>query len=74
MKKFKIVEFSDFDGSISDMIQYVLDNKMLYNEPINAVSVQSIALGTQYMPYSEYPEFPYTLAIVVFEVEDDNNE
>ena len=70
MTKFKVAEFSSYDGDISDIIQYVLDNKMLYNKPVNAVGIQSIALGIQYMPYSEYPEFPYTLAIVVFEVED----
>ena len=71
MKKFKVAEFSSFNGDISNMIQYVLDNKMLYGKPINVVGIQDIALTTHYMPYSEYPEYPYHLAIVVFEVEDE---
>lgn len=74
MIKLKVAEFSSFNGDISSMIQYVLDNKMLYGEPINVVGIQNVALTTHHMPYGEYPDYPYHLAIVIFEVEDDNNE
>lgn len=74
MKKIKIAEFSSFDGSIGIGIQYALDNNMIWNEPYNIIGVQSITLGTHHILEGMYPEFPYTLAIVVFEVEDENNE
>lgn len=70
MKKFKVVEFSSFDGSISEVMQFVLDNKMLYNEPLNAVRIDSITLGTQYIS-DGYNNIPYVLAVVVFELGDE---
>ena len=73
MKKIKIAEFSSFDGSIGDAIQYSLDNNRIWNNPYNIIGVQSITLGTHHILDGMYPTFPYTLAIVVFEVEDNNN-
>ena len=76
MKEIRVIEFSSFDGSIADGIQRVVSNKGTYDEDFKSVSIQSITMGIHYMINGMYPTFPYTLAIVVYEVEreEDNNE
>lgn len=70
MKKIRVVELSSFDGSISAAMQYMINSKAIYNEQFKSIKIQSITLGTHQLLNGMYPKFPYTLAIVVFEVEE----
>ena len=69
MKEIRVVEFSSFDGSIANGIQYAVSSKRVFDEKFKAIEIKSITMGIHHIINGMYPTFPYTLAIVVFEVE-----